>query len=838
MKNYLYRSKVLDGFQVCIYALLLLALSMSGGVYAQYEPTLSNGNKGFVNGNDTNGDDAFNFGEVVIGEYKDIIFIFENIAGNPVEITGITVSGNDFTLWSAGTCSVGTKVNVNESCTFTDRFEPSAPPGSKIGTGTVLYKTAGCTSGCTIRSIEYTLQGTGIVSPAAPSITITTPLRPQQIFIGDSISFASNATSANTLFNPTYSWSFPGGAPSSSTLEDPGNVQFNSFGTHTVTVTVTDQSNGKIASDSVSVQVIDPVPSITINAPNPLTIKAGNSVNFASTASSANPNFNPSYSWSFPEGLPSSSNEQNPAGVQFNTVGSHTVTATVTDQDNGKTASASTTIVVEVNEAIPQIIISSPALSPLQVKAGDSIYFASETSSDNPNFDPSYSWSFPGGKPSSDSQEDPGNVQFTVGSHRVRVTVTDQSNGTTASDTTIVQVTEAEDPEAEDTEVTLIPETNDGVGRAGLNLGAVSQNAAPVMKTLAIKNGSTDELTIETLEVVGRGFSFGPADNVCGGPKSAGITRADVEIILEPEEACNVGIGFDPNPDVGVPLPAGLHAGLLKIDTIVGQRIIELIVKVEGPQTSFVGGRLLNLSTNSFVDSDGMVAGFIVTGTETRRFVILGENMQDLTDPELMLTDHTGEVLYASNDNWQDHPSAADIETELPVPGTAQDAAFAITLEPGIYLAWLSDRTGQTGTGLLSITDISAPPSGDATRLLNISTSSEVGRAVTIAGFIVSGLDSADFVIMGERMNGSALNPRLRLTDIEGEIEYASNNDWQTHPTASEVELLDRAPGSLTDAAFAITLEPGIYLAWLESETGELGQGLISITEVLGLESK
>ena len=32
--------------------------------------------------------------------------------------------------------------------------------------------------------------------------------------------------------------------------------------------------------------------------------------------------------------------------------------------------------------------------------------------------------------------------------------------------------------------------------------------------------------------------------------------------------------------------------------------------------------------TNGFVDREGVVAGFIVTGTAARRFVLMGENMQ------------------------------------------------------------------------------------------------------------------------------------------------------------------------------------------------------------------
>ena len=479
----------------------------------------------------------------------------------------------------------------------------------------------------------------------------------------------------------------------------------------------------------------------------------------------------------------------------------------------------------------PSVLIISPAQNPVRLTLGQSVSFASKATSDNPNFDPSFSWSFPGGTPSSSTLENPGSVQFiSAGTHTVRVSVTDQSNGKSATDIITVVVEEA-------VIGGMVDPTDDS--RGALDLGVLTPSSEPVIKGLSIENSSAESLEVNTLNVVGKGFGFPvlstanqrftKADIALSRDGCEGRKSGLVKSTLSSGQSCVVDIVFDPTG-----LPAGLHAGLLKIETTVGQKTVELLARVDGPQTFFDGGRALNISTNGFVDQEGMVAGFIVTGTAARRFVLMGENMQGLSDPELMLTDFTAETVYAENDNWQDHATAAEIVSELRAPGAAQDAAFAITLEPGIYLAWLTGKAGQTGRGLVSITDISAPPGDDATRLLNISTGSPVSTTAMVAGFIVSGLESADFVIMGERLN-SALNPRLRLTDINGVTEFASNDSWQNHPTAATVQALDRAPRSTVDAAFAVTLPPGVYLAWLESEDGQsFGQGLISITEVQG----
>jgi len=476
-------------------------------------------------------------------------------------------------------------------------------------------------------------------------------------------------------------------------------------------------------------------------------------------------------------------------------------------------------------DAPPTVSITSPSQGTVQIEAGQSISFASEASSFSPEFDPSFSWNFPSGSPSSSTQEDPGAVQFNApGSHTVQVTVTDRHNNKSDSDLVIIRVDEPEEP---DEVISLTPD-DDGMTRAELDMGNLAPDADPVSQRVAIENSLSETVEFDQVRVSGSGFSmppplaFGKAEPLdeCTGRKALSS--------LLPGQGCQININFDP-----ADLPPGLHAGLLTIDTTIGQRTIELLAKVDGSQTLFSGGRLLNISTRGFANQSGMVAGFIVTGAEARRVVIMGENMNGLNDPELRLTDFSGETVYAINDNWRDHPSAEQIETELRAPGAEQDAAFAITLEQGIYLAWLTGKNDQTGEGLVSVTDISAPPGSPATRVLNISTNGGVtNSAAMIAGFIVSGQDSASFVIMGERAGGSALNPKLKLTNFEGDFTYASNGDWQDHQTATMVQTLDRAPGSTVDAAFFVTLEPGIYLAWLEREDGQAGQGVISVTEV------
>ena len=238
---------------------------------------------------------------------------------------------------------------------------------------------------------------------------------------------------------------------------------------------------------------------------------------------------------------------------------------------------------------------------------------------------------------------------------------------------------------------------------------------------------------------------------------------------------------------------------------------------------------LKNISTNLHVDQTGAIAGFIVTGTEPQRFVLMGENVGSLENPQLELSDMlTGQQL-AFNDDWQDHATASEVVERDREPNSARAAAFAVTLSQGIYLAKLSGAGSTTGRGVVSITQVDNSPN---THLLNISTNGFVDVEGTVAGFIVSGEDGGRrFVVMGEGLDGLT-DPMIEVTNINRNQSFGSNDNWRDHATADEVVSKDRAPRGELDAALALTLEQGIYLAILKGKNGATGRGLISVTEV------
>lgn len=159
-------------------------------------------------------------------------------------------------------------------------------------------------------------------SPSAPTASFTSS--GTSVCAGQSISFTSTSTG-----NPTsYSWSFPGGTPSTSTLQNP-TVTYATAGTYDVTLTATNVggSNASNQTSYVTVNAAPAAPSIT--ASGNVTFCQGSSVTLTSSASSGN-------SWS--------------SGSTANSIttansGTFTVTQTVA----GCTSPASNAVVVTVN---------------------------------------------------------------------------------------------------------------------------------------------------------------------------------------------------------------------------------------------------------------------------------------------------------------------------------------------------------------------------------------------------------------------------------------------------------------------------------------------------------
>jgi hypothetical protein len=109
-----------------------------------------------------------------------------------------------------------------------------------------------------------------------PTAAITSPSTSVTVQAGNSVSFAGSGSDPDGAI-ANYSWTFPGGSPSASSLSTPGQVSYATPGTYTASLTVTDNAGAK----STPVVRTITVPDFSLSAtPASQTVGTGGSTAF------------------------------------------------------------------------------------------------------------------------------------------------------------------------------------------------------------------------------------------------------------------------------------------------------------------------------------------------------------------------------------------------------------------------------------------------------------------------------------------------------------------------------------------------------------------------------
>ena len=220
-----------------------------------------------------------------------------------------------------------------------------------VGTYTINFQASDSSNQTSGASVVVTVN-----SPPTPALvaSITSPSGTVTINPHQSVNFQGSVSGGLAPF--TYLWTFGGAAPNSS-VQNPGNVTFNTQGTYTVNFQVSDSYN-QVSGSSVIITVKYPPLIAAISSPSGnVTINQGQSVNFQGTASGGSGSYT-AFLWNFGGGA-TNSTIQNPGSVVFNNSGSYTVTFRVTDSAGNITTSSA--IVVTVKDITPPTVtITSP----------------------------------------------------------------------------------------------------------------------------------------------------------------------------------------------------------------------------------------------------------------------------------------------------------------------------------------------------------------------------------------------------------------------------------------------------------------------------------------------
>ena len=265
------------------------------------------------------------------------------------------------------------------------------------------------------------------VPNVAPTAIITTPNDGASFTVGEEISFGGSGSDSDGDVTD-YSWDFGGGNTSNS--QNPKHT-YNSAGSKTITLVVTDNDSDDSAPVSIDITIYDvanDAPTASIDQPSGnLTITAGDTVDFQGSGSDSDGSIS-SYAWDFKDG--GTSTQQDPSHT-FNTEGTYEVSLIVTDNDGEPSAAVTVTITVEAASTNEPLVPGTATVSAVDVDAGSVIISFGSAQGDAPSIK-SVSVTGESGlsyaDPSNDTPEAGPSVEIffpTLGSYSANITLQD-----------------------------------------------------------------------------------------------------------------------------------------------------------------------------------------------------------------------------------------------------------------------------------------------------------------------------------------------------------------------------------------------------------------------------
>ncbi len=215
-----------------------------------------------------------------------------------------------------------------------------------------------------------------------------------------------------SLGNPeNWSWSFPGGNPTSSTDQNPENIVYNNYGSYSVTLTISNAFGSDTETKTGYISVGDP-PEADFNANN-TEIGVGQTVTFTD-ATTGNPT---GWHWQLEGGTPSVSFNQNPAPIHYYEAGVFQVKLIATNDFGTDT---------EIKDDF--ITVYGPPTADFEADTTlipvDYAVNFTDISYGNPS---EWEWLFEGGDPETSTEQNPqGIVYDTPGSYSVTLAATSQ----------------------------------------------------------------------------------------------------------------------------------------------------------------------------------------------------------------------------------------------------------------------------------------------------------------------------------------------------------------------------------------------------------------------------
>jgi hypothetical protein len=285
--------------------------------------------------------------------------------------------------------------------------------------------------------------------------------------------------------------------------------------------------------------------------------------------------------------------------------------------------------------------------------------------------------------------------------------------------------------------------------------------------------------------------------------------------------------------------PAGVRNTFVSETTVVSFMAFGPAAVVAAPSA-----QLLNVATRlKVLNGDNvLIGGFIITGTEPKKVLILGIGPSlaqffsgSLADPTLEL--YQGNTLLQMNDDWKTDQQA-EVEATGAQPSNDSESAIVRTLDPGSYTAILRGKGDTTGIGVVQAYDLNQAANS---KFGNIATRGFVdsGDNAMIGGFIIGPASGGSTTVVVRAIgpsltnfgvNGALPDPTIELHDGNG-ATIAFNDNWADDASQGSIPQ-SLKPGDPHESALYRVLPPGGYTAIMRGAGNSTGIGLVEVYNV------
>lgn len=266
-------------------------------------------------------------------------------------------------------------------------------------------------------------------------------------------------------------------------------------------------------------------------------------------------------------------------------------------------------------------------------------------------------------------------------------------------------------------------------------------------------------------------------------------------------------------------------AGTYSVAAATGGRITGSLSNsasiVSGSVTGAVSGsfllrplasRITNISTLALAGSGDrtLMAGFVITGSGTKPLLIraVGPSLVNfgvtapIADPLLSVVGSSG-ALVASNNDWGNSTALANAAAQLgafSLNAGSRDSALQVSLPVGTFMTVVGGG-GVPGPALIEIYDADLGSTVNS-RITNISTRGQVGVSnPLIAGFVITGDQRKRLLIraVGPTLSSFGVTGALadpRIEVLFGSAVIATNNDWTETAVVAQVTATSPVVGA------------------------------------------